>query len=83
MTQFSNKFKKPCFWPIFGPFSPIFRPKKFFLENLALSCTTSYGFLAPSQNLEKVNDTIQRKQPDRWTEGQMEGWTEGQTDSIL
>ena len=28
-----------------------------------MSCTTSYGFLAPSQNLEKTNDTIPRKQP--------------------
>ena len=54
MTKFSNKYKKPCFWPIF----PIFGAKKIFLENLALSCTTSYGFLAPCQNLEKVNDTI-------------------------
>ena len=66
MTKFSNKFKKPCFWPIF----PIFGAKKIFLENPALSCTTSYGFLAPCQNLEKVNDTIQRKRPDRRTEGQ-------------
>ena len=68
MTKFSNKFKKPCFWPIF----PIFGAKKIFLENPALSRTTSYGFLAPCQNLEKVNDTIQRKHPDR----QMEGWTD-------
>ena len=65
MTQFSNKFKKPCFWPIFT----IFGAKKIFLENPTLSRTTSYGFLAPSQNLEKVNDTIQRKRLDRRTEG--------------
>ena len=25
MTQFSSKFKKPCFWPIFGPFFLIFQ----------------------------------------------------------
>ena len=66
MTKFSNKFKKPCFWPIF----PIFGAKKIFLENPALSRTTSYGFLAPCQNLEKVNDTIQRKRLDRWRERQ-------------
>ena len=66
MTKFSNKFKKPCFWPIF----PIFGAKKIFLENPALSRTTSYGFLAPCQNLEKVNDTIQRKRPDRGKDGQ-------------
>ena len=79
MTKFSNKFKKPCFWPIF----PIFGAKKIFLENPALSRTTSYGFLAPCQNLEKVNDTIQRKHPERrtegWTKGQKDGRKDGQT----
>ena len=44
----------------------IFGAKKIFLKNLSLSCTTSYGFLAPCQNLEKVNDTIQTKRLDRW-----------------
>ena len=58
------------FWPIF----PIFGAKKFFLENPALSHTTSYRFLAQRQNLEKVNDTIQRKRPDRRTVG----WKDGQ-----
>ena len=65
MTQFSNKFKKPCFWPIF----PIFGVKKVFQENLALSHTTSYGFVALCQNLEKVNDVIQRKRPYRRKDG--------------
>ena len=45
----------------FGSIFPIFWAKKIFLENPALSRTTSYGFLAPCQNLEKVNGTIQRK----------------------
>ena len=71
MTKFSNKFKNPCFWPIF----PILGAKKIFLENLALSCTTSYGFLTPCQNLEKFNDTIQRKCPDRRKEGRKHGQT--------
>ena len=66
MTKFPNKFKKGA--------------KKFFLENPALSCTTSYGFLAQCQNLEKVNDTIQRKCPDRQKDrrmnGRMKGWTD-------
>ena len=70
MTQFSNKFKKTCFWPIFGA-------KKIFLESLALSRTTSYGFLASSQNLEKVNDIIQRKRSDRWKERGTEGQKDG------
>ena len=59
------------FWPIF----PILGAKKFFLENPALSHTTSYGFLASCQNLEKTNDTIPRKRPDR----QKDGRTDGQT----
>ena len=66
MTQFCNKFKKP--WPICGA-------KNFFLENLALSRTTSYGFLAPCQNLEKVNDTVQRKHPEGWKDGRTDGQT--------
>ena len=69
MIQLSNKFKKPWFWPIFVPFSPFWGAKKIFLENQVLSCTTSYGFLASRQNSEKVNDTIQRKCPDRRTDG--------------
>ena len=67
MTQSSNKFKKP-----FLTHFPNVWDKKIFLENLALSCTTSYVFLAPCQNLEKVNNTIQRKCLDRRTEG----WTD-------
>ena len=50
--------------------------KKNFLENLALSHTTSYEFLAPCQNLKKLDDIIQRKQTEGQTEGQMEGRTE-------
>ena len=55
MTKFFNIFKKPCFWPIF----PIFGAKTIFLEMLALSRTTSYGFLASCQNLEKTNKNAQ------------------------
>ena len=74
MIKFFNKFKKPCFWPIFGPSAQFLGAKEIFPENLALPCTTSHGFLAPCQNLEKTNDTIRRKLPDRGrTEGQMEG----------
>ena len=42
-----------------------FRAKNIFLENLALSRKPSCGFLAPCINLEKANDTISRKRPDR------------------
>ena len=63
------------FWPIF----PIFWAKNFFLENLALSRTTSYGFLVSCQNLEKTNNTIPRKRLDRRTEGQKDGRKDRQT----
>ena len=76
MTKFSNKFKKPCFWPIF----PIFGVKKVFQENLALSHTASYGFVAPCQNLEKVNDVIQRKRPDRRKDGRKDRRKDGRKD---
>ena len=73
MNKFSKKLKKPCFRSIF----PIFGAKNISLENRALTRSTSYGFLASCQNLEKVNDTIQTKcQTDRRTEGQ---WKDGQT----
>ena len=66
MTQFPNKFRNSVFGPFlaFLAHFPHFGGKKIFS---AVSCTTSYGFL---QNLEKVNDTIQRKWPDRRMEGQ-------------
>ena len=75
MTQFFNKFKKLCFWSAFGPFSQFLgQKKKNVPENPALSHTNSYGFLPPCQNLEKVSNAIQRKCPDRRTEGQVKGW---------
>ena len=41
----------------------------FFSKNPALSCKTSDGFLTSCQNLQKTNDPIPRKCPDRITEG--------------
>ena len=58
MTKFFIKFKKSCFWPIFGPFSQ-FCGQFFFPENPALLSTTSYKFLPPCRNLEKTNFTIE------------------------
>ena len=51
-------------------------PAVFFLEQklfqkIRLSCTTSYGFLAPCQDLEKTNDTITRKHLDGWMDSRM------------
>ena len=45
---------------------------KIFHENPALSRTTSYEFLAPSQNLLKANDRIPRKCLDRKMDGRTE-----------
>ena len=67
MTLSSNKFKKPCFWPIF----PMFGTKKISWK-IWLCHAQLHVFLAPCQNLEKVNNTIQRKCLDRQTEG----WTD-------
>ena len=53
----------------FGPFSQ-FLGKIFFFWKIRLSHTISYGFLASCQNLEKTNDTIPRKRPDRRKGGQ-------------
>ena len=63
--EFLFKIKKPYFWPIVGPFSQFLEQKKFFLKTPDLSCTTSQGFQAPSQNSEKSNDKIPEKYPDR------------------
>ena len=51
---------------------PLLGAKKTFLENPALSHTTSYGFLAPCQNLEKNYDKIPRKCLDRQKDRRME-----------
>ena len=70
MTKLFNIFLKKL---VFGPFLTHFLNflrKKIFLENQALSRTTSYGFLAPCQDLEKTNDTIPRKRLDRRKDGQ-------------
>ena len=75
MTNFFNKFKKLCFEPIFSSFFQ-FSSKKIFPENPPLPHTTSYGFLAASQNLEKANDAIPRKRPDRRTDGRMDRRTD-------
>ena len=75
MTKFSNKLKKPCFWPLLGPFSQFWGKKIFFSENPALSRTTSYELQATYQILEKTYDTIPRKYLDRRMDRRMEGRT--------
>ena len=50
----------------FGPFFLFSGDKNFLVKYLALSCTTSYGFLIPCQNLEKSNDPVPRKYLGGW-----------------
>ena len=69
MTTFFNIFKRPCLWPIFWTIFPILGAKIFFLENRSVT-HNSYGLLASCQNLEKTNDKIPRKCPDRQKAGQ-------------
>ena len=68
MTKFSNKLKK-LFLVHFESIFPILEAKKIFLENPTVM-HNSHGILAPYQNLEKTNDTIPRKRPDRQKDGQ-------------
>ena len=80
MTQFSNKFKKPCFWPIFGPFSSFLGQKNF----PGKSDSVTHNFIWVSSTmpiLEKVNDTIQRKWEDRRKDRQKDWRKDGWTDS--
>ena len=83
MTKFSNKFKKPCFLPILDPFSEFLGQKKLSWKIQLCHAQLKYRFLAPCQNLEKINDAIQGKRPDRRKDGRKEGRTEGRTDPIL
>ena len=52
---------------------------KFFNKFKKNSRTTSYGFLAPCQKLEKTNDTIPRKCSDRQKDRRKDGRKNGQT----
>ena len=75
MTNFSNKLKKPCSWPIFFP---IFWEENL-PENPVLSRTTSPGILAPCQISEKTNDTIPRKSLGRRKGGRTDRQKDEQT----
>ena len=76
MTKFSNKFKKPCFWPIF----PIFGAKRFFLKNRALSRPTRHVPLTQCWVSEKTNEPIPWKLTNRWKDGRVDGTTDGRID---
>ena len=86
MTKCFNKFKKTLFLAHFWSIFPIL-DVNFFPENPTLSSTTSYWFLAPSQNLDKTNDNILRKDLHRQngqkrTDGRMDRRTNRRTDRM-
>ena len=68
--------EKTSFLAHFGPFLPIFGAMRIFLKNPDLSRTSSRGFLSPCEKLEKTNDQIRRKLPDRGTDVRKYGRTD-------
>ena len=60
------------FWSIFT----ILGAKNFSEKSGSVTHNFIWVPSAPCQNLEKTNDTIPRKCPDRWKDGRMEGWTD-------
>ena len=68
MPNFSINLKTHL-WPISGLFSQFWGQKKIFAGNLAQPWKTSYEFLVPCQNLEKINDTILIKRLDKMKDG--------------
>ena len=75
--QFFQSIQKTLFLAQFWSILQILGAKKKRSGKSALSYTTSYGFLAPCQNLEKTKDTIPRKCLDRPKDGRME-WKDEQ-----
>ena len=73
MNKFSSKLKKPCFWPFWVHFPNFWRQRNFPGKSGSVTHNYSYGFLAPCPNLEKVNNTIQRKRPVRRKDGRKDG----------
>ena len=79
MTKYFNKFKKPCFWLIFGQFSQILQ-QKFFFQKIQLCHTQLHlGFQYHAKIQKKINIQFQE---DAWSEGQTEGWKNGRTNRL-
>ena len=80
MTKFSINSKNPIFG-LFLVHFPNFGGKKLFPENLSTLHTTSYRFLAPWQNLEKIMTQFKENpQADRRADRRMDGTTERPTE---
>ena len=72
MTQFSNKFKKPCFWPIFGPLSPFLGQKDFFKKIRPCHAQQDMG---PYHRAEFQKKIMSQSQENFETDGKMDGQT--------
>ena len=66
MTKSCNKFKKPCFWSIFGSFSQFWGQKNFFQENPALSRTTPLDFQHQVKFYKKLKMQFQENARTEW-----------------
>ena len=73
MTKFPNKFKKPCFWPIFGPFSPFFGQKDFLKK---FGPVTHNKIWASNNMLSfRKNYWANPKKTFGWKDGRTDRWT--------
>ena len=78
MTRFSNKFKKPCFSPVLGPFSPFLGKKDF----PGKSSSVMHNFIWVSSTMPKFRKSWwynSKKTPGRQKDGWKDGRIEGQT----
>ena len=75
MTRFFKKFKKPFFDPFLVHF-PNFEGKKIFSRKYGSVMHNFIWVSSISQNLEKTNDTIPRKRPDRRKNERTDGRTD-------
>ena len=73
MNGFSQKVQKPNFRVIFDHFWSFLKERNFFKKNQALPRTSPYDPLTQYKVLEKTNEPIPRKLPERRTNGQTDG----------
>ena len=59
MTKFFNKFKEPCFWRIFGPFSQFWGQKIFFQKIWFCHTQLHIGFYDHDKIQKKLGTQFQ------------------------
>ena len=77
MNKFSNNLKKPCFWPILGPFSYFLGQKKFSWKIQLCHTQLHMGFQHHAKIQKKL--MIQFKENTQ-TDGRTEGWKDNRKD---